>query len=87
MHERSLINDLMKKILILATEKQAKKVTRVSVRLGALSHMSPSHFKEHFTIASQGTLAEGAEIDAEEAAEIDDPDTLCIVLKSIDVAQ
>ena len=81
------MNDLMKKILFLATEKRAKKVTRVSVRLGALSHMSPSHFKEHFTIASQGTLAEGAEIDAEEAAEIDDPNALGIVLKSIDVAQ
>ena len=87
MHERSLMNDLMKKILFLAAEKRAKKVTRVSVRMGALSHMSPSHFKEHFTIASQGTLAEGAEIDAEEGEEIDDPNALGIVLKSIDVAQ
>ena len=87
MHERSLMSDLMKKILALAEKRQAKKVTKVSVRLGALSHMSPSHFQEHFTISSQGTLADGAEIESEESTEIDDPNAMGIVLKSIDIAQ
>ena len=86
MHERSVMNDLMNKILTLASEQKAKKVTKVSVRLGALSHMSPSHFKEHFEIAAKGTLAEGAEIVAEEIEEIEDPHVLDIVLKSIDVS-
>ena len=44
----------MNKILALAKEQQAAQVTKVSVKLGALSHMSPSHFKEHFDIAAKG---------------------------------
>ena len=34
------------------------------VRLGALSHFTPEHFREHFEDASRGTIAEGAEVDA-----------------------
>ena len=85
MHETSLMNDLMKKILTLAHEQHAEKITRVSIRLGALSHLSPTHFKEHFDHAAQGTLAQGAEIDAELSDSIDDPNALDVVLKSIDI--
>ena len=42
----------------------AARVTRVAVRLGALSHFTPEHFREHFADAARGTLAEGAEVDA-----------------------
>jgi len=86
MHEHSLMNNLMNKILSLAEKENATKVTKVSVKLGALSHMSPEHFKEHFTISSKGTIAEGAFIDAEEANDIHDPNAQTILLKSIDVA-
>lgn len=86
MHEQSLMDDLMKKILKVAREKRAKKITKVSVRLGALSHMSSAHFKEHFDFAARGTLAEGAEIDAEESHAIDDPNALVVVLKSVDLS-
>ena len=43
----------------------ASRVTRVDVRLGALSHFTPEHFREHFEDASRGTLAEGAAVHAE----------------------
>lgn len=86
MHEHSLMNNLMNKILILAEKERAAKVTKVSVKLGALSHMSPEHFKEHFNISSRGTIAENAIIDAEEADDIHDPNAQTILLKSIDVA-
>lgn len=86
MHEFNLMNKLFNKILVLAKEQQAKKVTKISVKLGALSHMSPSHFKEHFDIAARGTIAENAEIDAEESQDISDPDAQVVVLKSIDIA-
>ena len=39
-------------------------MTRIRVRLGALSHFTPEHFREHFVDAARGTLAEGAEVDA-----------------------
>lgn len=87
MHERSVMNALMKKILSLAEAQGAKQVTKVSVKLGALSHMSPSHFQDHFTLSSKGTLAEGAHIDTEEGTDIHDPNARGVVLKSIDIAQ
>jgi hydrogenase nickel incorporation protein HypA/HybF len=85
MHEQSLINDLIKKILSLAEREKARKVTKVSVKLGALSHMSAPHFKEHYDIAAKGTIAENAIIEAEESSDIDDPHAQAVILKSIDV--
>lgn len=86
MHEQSLMNNLMKKILSLAEKENATQITKVSVKLGALSHMSPAHFKEHFDISAKGTIAEKAVIDAEEDQDINDPNAQTILLKSIDVA-
>lgn len=86
MHEQSLMNSLMNKILLLAEKEQATKVTKVSVKLGALSHMSVEHFKEHFEISAKGTIVEDATIEAEESSDINDPNAQSILLKSIDVA-
>ena len=80
------MNNLMEKILALAEKEHAAKVTRVSVKLGALSNMSSEHFKEHFDIAAKGTIAEDAAIDAEESSDMNDPERQAILLKSIDVA-
>lgn len=85
MHEHSLMKNLMKKILSLAADKQATSVTKVSVKLGALSHMSAEHFKEHFVEAATGTIAEGALIETEESKDITDPHAQSVMLKSIDV--
>lgn len=86
MHEFSLMNTLFSKIMSLAEEQKASKVTKVSVKLGALSHMSPPHFKEHFEIAAKGTIAENAEIDAEVSHDTTDPNAQAVILKSIDVS-
>lgn len=86
MHEQSLMNNLMNKILSLAEKEKAARVTKVSVKLGALSHMSPEHFKEHFNISAKGTIAENAVIDTEVADDMHDPHAQTILLKSIDVA-
>lgn len=79
------MDHLINKILFLAKEQQAAKVVKVSVQLGALSHFSIPHFKEHFDIAAQGTIAEGALIDAEESQDIHDPNAASVLLKSIDI--
>lgn len=85
MHEFNLMNKLFNKILSLAKEQNAEKITKVSVKLGALSHMSASHFKEHFDMVAKGTIAEDAEIEAEESEDINDPDAQVVLLKSIEV--
>ena len=63
MHEFSLINDLMKKITNISLNEGGRRVVAVKVNLGALAHISPEHFREHFDEAALGTPAEGARLD------------------------
>ena len=86
MHEQSLMNDLMAKILAVAEENNANKVTSVGVWLGALSHMSPAHFREHYEESSNGTIAEGADLQIELSEDINDPNAQEILLRDIEVA-
>jgi hydrogenase nickel incorporation protein HypA/HybF len=85
MHERALMTDLMREIETVAAADGATRVTRISVRLGALSHFTPEHFREHFVDASRGTLAEGATIEALLAADLDDPRAAGVVLESVEI--
>jgi hydrogenase nickel incorporation protein HypA/HybF len=62
-----------------------QQVTRIRVRLGALSHFTPEHFREHFEDASRGTVAEGAEVEAELATDPTEPDAQGVRLESVDV--
>ena len=86
MHEHSVMDHLIRQIIHQANLAQATTVTSVSVKLGALSHMSLQHFKEHFEIAAKGTIAEHAKIVAQESQDIHDPHAAMIILQSIDVA-
>ena len=85
MHELSLLRDLMKKIDTIATDNDAKRVTRVRVKIGALAHISGSHFRGHFEDAARKTVAEGAVLEVEELTDPDDPEAQHIVLDSVDV--
>lgn len=85
MHEASLMRSLMRKIESLAAAEGGHRVTTVRVWLGALSHMSAAHFQEHFDQASKATVAEGALLEIEESADIDDPNAQGLLLRSIEV--
>ena len=85
MHEHSLIADIIRKIEAIARENHAQRVVKVRLRLGALSHMSPEHMREHFAAAAQGTLAQGAVLESELSTDIDDPRARDIVIDSVDV--
>jgi hydrogenase nickel incorporation protein HypA/HybF len=85
MHEHALMADLMRQILKTAEAEKARRVTGVSVWLGALSHMSPGHFAEHFAHAAAGTIAEGAEVDAASSDDIHDPHAVDVLLKGVEV--
>lgn len=87
MHEMSLMRDLLKKIKTISEREQAKRVVRVSVKLGALSHISPDHFREHFVEESHGTLAEGAMLDIEASNDVHDPQAQDILLKDVEIEE
>lgn len=85
MHEFSLVKDLIRKISSIALEQHASKVIGVRVKLGALSHISPNHIREHFVHASRGTVAEGAQLHIEVLTDVTDPQSQEVLLDSIEV--
>ncbi len=87
MHEFSLIADLMRKIESIAHENDARKVIGVKVKLGALSHTSSEHFREHFVRLSEGTIADGAKLDIEVLTDTTDPYSQQIILDSIEIEE
>jgi len=84
-HEKALMDDLMRTIESQARAEGALRVTRIRVRLGALSHLTPAHFREHFADASRGTLAEGADVETELRTDPTEAEAQGVVLESIDV--
>jgi hydrogenase nickel incorporation protein HypA/HybF len=81
-HERAVMNRLIRAIEDAA---EGQRVTRMSVRLGALSHFTPEHFRAHFADVARGTVAEGARVEAELADDPTEPDAQSVRLESIDV--
>lgn len=86
MHEFSLMADLVRKIQKVAEDAKSSKVVAVKVRLGALSHITPEHFAEHFEEAMRGTVAEGARLDVEQMTDEKDSHAQDILLESVEVA-
>jgi hydrogenase nickel incorporation protein HypA/HybF len=84
-HERALMDDLVRKVLAVAEAEDASSVTRIRVRLGALSHFTPEHFVEHWVDATSGTLAEGAEVDAAMDDDLSGEAAQGVVLESLEV--
>ncbi len=85
MHEHGLMRDLMRGVLKAAEGEGARKVTSVSVWLGALSHMTPGHFGYHFERAAAGTIAEGAALDIAASDDIGDPRATDVLLTGVEV--
>lgn len=85
MHEASLTTDLLRRIEEIAAAEKAVQVAQVSVWLGALSHMSASHFTEHFERAAAGTIAEGAELRVTVSADVGHAHAQDIVLESVEL--
>jgi hydrogenase nickel incorporation protein HypA/HybF len=81
MHERALMRDVLARVEEVANAERAARVTRVSVRLGTLSHLTPEHFRAHFADAARGTVAEDAVVDAE----VDEVGGADVLLASVEV--
>jgi len=82
-HEFSLMADLLGKFESVAFQQGARKISGVKIKLGALCHISPEHFRDHFARATQGTVAEGAALDIDIAADPADPRAQDIYLESV----
>jgi hydrogenase nickel incorporation protein HypA/HybF len=85
MHEQAVMRDLVSRIVTVAEAEGASGVTRISVRLGALSHFTPEHFREHYRDAARGTIAEGAEVEAVLDDDTTDRNAQGVVLESVEV--
>lgn len=86
MHEASLMQDLLRKVLNVARAQKASRVVAVHVRLGALCHMDANHFRYHFEHAAAGTAAQGAAIHARLDFDIQAPTAADVFLESVEVA-
>jgi hydrogenase nickel incorporation protein HypA/HybF len=85
MHEKHLTEDLVHRLEALAAEEGGSQVTRIRVRLGALSHFTPEHFREHFVEAAAGTVAEGAAVEAELDSDPTAPGAQGVVLETVEL--
>ncbi len=85
MHETSLVAALVRRIQAAASAEGAQHVVGVSVWIGALCHMSPEHFAEHFERAAAGTAAAGARLEVTASDDTSHPDAQNVLLERIEV--
>ncbi len=85
MHESGLIADLLEKIRELAAENSAVKVIAVEVSIGAMAGIGTEHFRQHFVIETQGTLAEGADLRIKTSDDPLAPDSHSVLLQSVEL--
>jgi hydrogenase nickel incorporation protein HypA/HybF len=84
MHETALVRDIIHRIEDLARS-TGSRVVRARIWLGALSHLSALHFREHFVAEAGGTLAAGTQLDIEVSDDADDPHAQQVRLTSVDL--
>jgi hydrogenase nickel incorporation protein HypA/HybF len=85
MHETALVRDIVRRIDDLARATNARRVTGAKIWLGALSHLSAEHFREHFAMEARDTLAARAVLDIEVSEDPDDPHAQHVRLDSVDL--
>lgn len=87
MHEASLVSGLIRQIEAVASGQGGGKVLEVALKVGALSHLSPEHLREHFARAARGTVAEDARLIIEVLTDLADPRAQDIILESVELAE
>ena len=63
MHESHLIQPIIKGISVHAQKEGAKAVSKVRLKVGALTGVKEDSFKETFTVLAKGTILENAELE------------------------
>ena len=73
MHEQATIKDLVSTVLHVAEENDAKRVVRIKVRLGALSHFTPSTSTSTGRTPPPAPSPRAAKVEAELSEDLTDP--------------
>jgi hydrogenase nickel incorporation protein HypA/HybF len=87
MHETALVRDVVRRIEDLARATGARRVTGARVWLGALSHLSAQHFREHYEIEARNSIAASAALSIEASSDLDHPHAQQVRLESVDLAE
>lgn len=85
MHESGLIEDLISKVESVVRENAGRKVVAIEVSIGPLAAIEPEHLREHFKIASLGTVAEGAELRVRVSSDLSGQDPAGVLLESVEI--
>lgn len=85
MHETAVVRDLVRQVEKLAAAERARRVVALEVWLGALSHLSPAHFRDHFRLEARGSVAAGAALRITRSTDTAHPEATGVVLRRIDV--
>ena len=65
MHELAVCQGMLRQVMDIVRQEQARTVTRILVRIGPLSGVEPQLLAQAFPIASAGTPAAGAVLELE----------------------
>lgn len=85
MHEMTTIRALCTQALEAANNAGAEKVSTVTVKIGALSHLSADHLRDHFTAAAADSILAGAQLDISVDEDTGDEHAQEIELVSVEV--
>jgi hydrogenase nickel incorporation protein HypA/HybF len=85
MHETGMVRDLVRRLERAAQENGGGRIAGAHVWLGALSHMSPDHFRAHFEEAARGTVAAEAMLTIEASEDPNHPRAQDVILESVDL--
>lgn len=85
MHETALVKNLIHKLQTICAEEGADRVVDIAVWLGALCHMSPDHFSDHFRQEAAGTCAERARLQIETSDDINHANAQDVLLQSLEL--
>ncbi len=85
MHETAIVRDVVQRMVALAGSAGARRVAGARIWLGALSHLSAAHFREHFAVEARDTVAASAVLEIEASDDPDHPDAQRVRLESIDL--
>ncbi len=87
MHETAVVRDVVRRMVVLARTTGARRVARAKIWLGALSHLSPEHFREHFALEARDTVAASAVLEIEASDDPNDLDAQHVRLKWVNLEE
>jgi hydrogenase nickel incorporation protein HypA/HybF len=83
--DNSFIKEFIQRVELAARQQGAKRITAVNVKLGARCQINANYLTFHFLLASQGTLAEGAQLHIQAVPDPKDPHAQDLILESVEV--